>query len=262
MRVLPLCTEYFRRTAIIAAAVIEACRVRFCCCHSARMYRIRTSSGACGAFQVRVSKSPVVSSTASIIFQHRSISDQIHKRFTSSLRHSPSSLRMLRVRRSKGMRLRNPIRIGIILSAFILVALQLIPVTSPPYHSAKTGGTPMRNAGMSPDMAHTIQRACGDCHSNETRWPWYSRIAPVSWMVRRDVARGRQALNFSEWLTRDTREKAVAASNLLATCEELRYERMPPRTYRFMHQESRLSRRQIEAYCEWSRAESRKLLSR
>ena len=52
------------------------------------------------------------------------------------------------------------------------------------------------------DSGHTrelISRACFDCHSNETRWPWYSHVAPASWLVHRDVVTGRRKLNFSEW---------------------------------------------------------------
>jgi Haem-binding domain len=64
-----------------------------------------------------------------------------------------------------------------------------------------------------PDDVHAIlKRACYDCHSNETSWPWYSRVAPVSWLLHRDVSEGRQHLNFSEWATlpADKRKKKQA----------------------------------------------------
>jgi hypothetical protein len=50
-----------------------------------------------------------------------------------------------------------------------------------------------------PELAAAVDRACGNCHSNQTTWPWYSRISPVSWLVASDVQRGRRHLNFSEW---------------------------------------------------------------
>ena len=150
---------------------------------------------------------------------------------------------------------------GLIVLALIFLVLQLIPVRIPPSNSLGVNGTPTRNTGMPPDMAQSFQRACGDCHSNLTKWPWYSRVAPVSWMVRRDVARGRQALNFSEWPLRDPKQKAVAASSLLAACGALRDGSMPPRNYRLVHREARLSNREIQAYCEWSDAQFRKLMS-
>ena len=53
----------------------------------------------------------------------------------------------------------------------------------------------------SPQTRDLASRACFDCHSNETTWPWYSNVAPVSWLVQRDVDEGREKLNFSEWGT-------------------------------------------------------------
>jgi mono/diheme cytochrome c family protein len=51
----------------------------------------------------------------------------------------------------------------------------------------------------SPQTRELAARACFDCHSNETIWPWYSNVAPVSWLIQRDVVEGRSRLNFSEW---------------------------------------------------------------
>ncbi len=83
--------------------------------------------------------------------------------------------------------------IGVLVGLFILI--QLIPVwliqTNPPVTSE-----PPRN---SPQTRALAQRACFDCHSNETQWPWYSRVAPVSWLVTFDTIRGRNHLNFSTW---------------------------------------------------------------
>lgn len=76
-------------------------------------------------------------------------------------------------------------------------------------------------------------RACYDCHSNESRWPWYSNVAPVSWLVQSDVAEGRQAMNFSEW-NRPQKEASEAAE---ATANQ----EMPPAIYVPLHAESRLS---------------------
>jgi len=99
----------------------------------------------------------------------------------------------------------------------------------------------MRDIGMSPEIAHALQSACGDCHSYLIRWPWYSRLAPVSWVVRRDVARALEALNFSEWAAQNREKKAIAATSLVAACEALRDGTIPPRTYRLMYQEAQLS---------------------
>jgi mono/diheme cytochrome c family protein len=80
-----------------------------------------------------------------------------------------------------------------LVAAFLLI--QLIPYghqhTNPPVVQE-----PQWDTTQTRDLA---QRACFDCHSNETVWPWYSNVAPVSWLVQRDVNEGRQRLNFSDW---------------------------------------------------------------
>jgi hypothetical protein len=77
------------------------------------------------------------------------------------------------------------------------------------------------------------KQACFDCHSNETEWPGYARIAPVSWLIQRDVVEGRAVLNFSEW--QRSQEKATDSAVELLEGE------MPPATYRLMHAHARLS---------------------
>lgn len=75
--------------------------------------------------------------------------------------------------------------------------------------------------------------ACFDCHSNETKWPWYSQVAPVSWLVQRDVDEGREALNLSEW-DRAQKEAGEAAKTVLEG-------EMPPASYLMLHRSARLS---------------------
>ncbi len=82
-------------------------------------------------------------------------------------------------------------------------------------------------------------RACFDCHSNETVWPWYSYVAPVSWLVQRDVDGGREELNFSEW-NRPQEEAEESA-------ETVREGSMPPRTYLLTHPEARLTDTELAA---------------
>lgn len=73
--------------------------------------------------------------------------------------------------------------------------------------------------------------ACYDCHSNETRWPWYSNVAPMSWLIQRDVDNGRKELNFSRWRVEDT-------DDLVEVVED---GEMPPRNYTLLHPDARLS---------------------
>lgn len=85
----------------------------------------------------------------------------------------------------------------------------------------------------SPRTRELFRRSCGDCHSNSTVWPWYSRVAPLSWVVAHDVAEGRERLNVSEWQRpqKDAHESA----------KEVREGEMPLRSYLWAHPEARLS---------------------
>jgi len=86
------------------------------------------------------------------------------------------------------------------------------------------------------DSAETralAKRACFDCHSNETVWPWYSSIAPVSWLVARDVSEGRRAMNFSDWSQTTERGQKVA--------RQVQRGEMPPSFYLPMHPTAQLT---------------------
>jgi len=88
-------------------------------------------------------------------------------------------------------------------------------------------------AWPSPRVRELAVRACFDCHSNESRWPWYSNVAPISWLIQKDVVDGRRHLNFSEW-DRPQRHAREAS-------EELMDGEMPPALYLPLHAEARLS---------------------
>jgi hypothetical protein len=85
----------------------------------------------------------------------------------------------------------------------------------------------------SPGTRALAKQACFDCHSNETQWPAYARVAPVSWLIQRDVTSGRAALNFSEW-QRPQKEADEAAEKVLEGA-------MPLRIYQVMHAHARLA---------------------
>lgn len=91
-----------------------------------------------------------------------------------------------------------------------------------------------------------LRRSCFDCHSNETRWPWYSGIAPMSWQVVGHVDHGRSHLNFSAW------NKSQSAKLIQDICEEVENGEMPIRSYLLMHPHSKLSAGDLEALCAWS----------
>lgn len=79
------------------------------------------------------------------------------------------------------------------------------------------------------------KRACFDCHSHETTWPWYSRVAPMSWLVQHDVDKGRRELNFSDWQNGARKEEHPDKIS-----KEITEGEMPPAAYRLAHPEARL----------------------
>ena len=120
------------------------------------------------------------------------------------------------------------------LAAAALAVVQFVP--SPP---PKISDAPAQTAlPAPPPIEAMLRRACYDCHSNETRWPWYSRVAPFSWVLVRDVNQGRSEINFSEW---GSYYPATRRRKLEWMGRALREEKMPPWFYRLMHPGARLT---------------------
>ena len=104
------------------------------------------------------------------------------------------------------------------------------------------------------EVRSVLERGCRDCHSHDTRWPWYSNVAPVSWFVINDVNHGRRHFNYSDWAQYD-RDKIPDV--LKEICEQTRKGEMPLTSYLWMHPGARLSDRDVSLLCEWSDAERR-----
>jgi hypothetical protein len=132
----------------------------------------------------------------------------------------------------------------ILLTASVLIpaGIQLIPVsrTNPPIETEIPAP-----AGVQA----ILRQACYDCHSNKTVWPWYSRVAPVSWLVAGDVEEARDELNFTTWNRYTPHRQATHRKNVWKEVED---DGMPPFLYRLMHPEARLSAEQKAALQAWS----------
>jgi len=122
------------------------------------------------------------------------------------------------------------------------IAIQFVPVnrTNPPVQG---------DLGASAEVVSVLRRACYDCHSNETVWPWYSRVAPVSWVIARDVHEGRAALNFSSWNRLSTKKQAEAIHE---SWKEVAEGEMPTWLYLALHPEARLSSADQSVLRAWS----------
>lgn len=124
----------------------------------------------------------------------------------------------------------------------LVIAIQFVPVetTNPPVE----GDIP-----TVPAVKTVLRHACYDCHSNETVWPWYSRIAPLSWLVTRAVREGRAELNFSTWNRYSTQEqvKKLQESWVYGTEGQ-----MPPWFYLPVHRDARLSAEDRALLRQWA----------
>jgi hypothetical protein len=109
-----------------------------------------------------------------------------------------------------------------------------------------------------PEVRATLMRACADCHSNETKWPWFSYVAPTSWFVVGHVNKGRRYINLSTWV-RPGKEPVDSIDRLNAICKEVRNGDMPLMSYKLIHWESWLSTADVARICEWSKAEQTRL---
>lgn len=110
---------------------------------------------------------------------------------------------------------------------------------------------------LTPQVTAILDRSCSDCHSNKTRWPWYSNVAPVSWFVINHVDEGRRNLNFSEWGHMPRRE---AEGMLKQICQEVKFGAMPLSSYTPLHPGSKLSPQDVELLCDWANAERKRLV--
>ena len=104
------------------------------------------------------------------------------------------------------------------------------------------------------EVAAVIGRACRDCHSNRTVWPWYSHVSPVSWLVAGDVKEGRAKLNFSQW---NIYSPEMTSIKLGEICEEVKKGEMPPRYYLPMHPETKVTAAEVSAICSAPVAQAR-----
>lgn len=101
------------------------------------------------------------------------------------------------------------------------------------------------------DVKSILRRSCYDCHSNETDWPLYAYVAPVSWLVANDVEEGRAELNFSIWGRYDANKRVSKASEMIEWIDE---GRMPLKKYVVLHPSARLSTEDVEVLRHWADA--------
>ena len=111
-------------------------------------------------------------------------------------------------------------------------------------------------ARIDAEIMSMLVRSCQTCHSQRTVWPWYSYVAPVSWLIERDVSKARAYMNFSRWEEYTNEEREVYLGAIAAA---IRNKQMPPSRFALLHPESRLSTAESERIYLWARGERRRL---
>ncbi len=130
----------------------------------------------------------------------------------------------------------------------LLLASQLVPV-SRNNPSVDLSKTIYASENVPPAVKAVLQRSCKNCHSNDTAWPWYSYVAPVSWMIAHDVHQARKAMNFSEWGGYPAKRKEEKLEEI---CEQLTNGDMPDFKYVLVHRSARITPDERGAVCQWT----------
>ena len=135
-------------------------------------------------------------------------------------------------------------RLASIALVLVFIGLQFVPTSG----VSKTSTTRPHGAEMiNPQVGKILDRSCQDCHSSRTAWPWYSRVAPVSWVISKHVNEGREILNFSEW-----ESQPPSAGVRMLICDAVSEGRMPLSSYTAIHRNARLSKQDVELICKWA----------
>lgn len=109
---------------------------------------------------------------------------------------------------------------------------------------------------VTPEVRAILARSCNDCHTQRTRFPWYSRVAPFSWMLADHIREGRGHLDFSDWAAYDDEEQDLHLQNI---CRITRRGAMPIPSYLYMHRDAKLSQADVKTLCDWANAERDRL---
>ncbi len=153
--------------------------------------------------------------------------------------------------------MRKILKWAVLILAIAFVAAQFVrPArTNPTFASTQTIDNVVN---VPPDVHATLMRACGDCHSDQTEWPWYSHVAPTSWFVIDHVDSGRKHINLSEWV-HPGKEPQDSVHRLKAICREVQSGAMPLTSYLLIHWSAKLSADDVKQICDWSTEEQQRL---
>lgn len=141
----------------------------------------------------------------------------------------------------------------LLFAAFALIQFFGIDRTNPPVNASETLAAAV---SVPPDISEILGRSCNDCHSNQTVYPWYSRVQPFAWFLKGHIDDGRREMNLSVFNTYTDKKKARKLEEI---CDEVEGGAMPLPSYLWIHSEAALSDSERKALCEWAGNERAKL---
>lgn len=131
-----------------------------------------------------------------------------------------------------------------IIMVIVFLGIQFIPVN--------LSNPPVGEEINAPDAVKQILvESCYDCHSNKTKWPWYNKIAPISWVIKKDVINGRSNMNFTEW----DKYKSIEQDMKEMILEAIKEDRMPPLLYQLGHPSAKLTEEEMDIIEKWAKSE-------
>ena len=132
------------------------------------------------------------------------------------------------------------------LVALVIAGVQLIPVDRS--NPVEASHAIYASEPVPASVRAIFEDSCKNCHSNQTAWPWYSYVAPLSWIIANDVHSGRRHLNLSEWSAYPPEKREQKLDDI---CDEVTNGEMPDGKYLLIHRKARLTQPQRESVCDW-----------
>lgn len=150
--------------------------------------------------------------------------------------------------------------LAIVIALFILLIVVLWAprvVSNPPVNASESLDVV---AAPPAPVRQTLRKACYNCHSNQTEWPWYAHLRPIASKIRNDVRDGRRAMNFSEWQSQTAGEPRLQQKTLDASCALMQAGMMPPPYYLYIHPGAKLTHAEIREFCTWARTARERII--
>jgi hypothetical protein len=139
---------------------------------------------------------------------------------------------------------------------FLILQFFRPEMNNPPFNPDDTIEAKLQ---VSPQVKEIFARSCNDCHSNQTVWPWYSNVAPMSWKMAEHINDGRKEVNFSTWAQYDTKQQERKLDKI---CDQITDGEMPEWSYTLIHWNAKLSEADKKLICEWTEQERARLKQR